>query len=940
MSDMKNDPFDLYDESFVKKSGNEEKIEEEVVQEETVVETARETFADSFVKIEETELEIDFAKLEKIAELNAEPIEDDSIKAGFLEAMMSDEDFKLDENSYIGEEQESKIGKTVAAAGEITSKLITKIEQTITEVAAATQVVEETLPTFNEDDDSALSVEIEDEDDLGVKMSKYQKVSIADEQDVSLEFDKIVSGLNISSQEVLSAVEVVKQEHEQEKLEAQAQQEQEANEQAVEDGEVQDSSVQDDEFKTQHFSLDEAVKQVDISGATRSFDLPLDQIDVKAQSELNKTRKNLMDNFRVLSTQDEDGTILENTTDNSPAGLFEDIDDDNCDDVFEAVEKLDNKKGKIDNIFAFGEKSIKAIQIKAKNELKKLSMKEAGQIKEDLKKEQSKLKTKLFGSVGLFALSLILLAIVMAYTPGGALEPLFANGARYLVAANLILTLGICVYLRDIIKSAVRSIKIFSPNINTSFLVIAFFVILDQIVLLCTGSLVEANAFVYTICVSFAGLVCVMSSISRVKTALDSLETITTGEKLVSLHPIDNDVDLDVLTGDKQSKKVLFKAPCEIPHAYNALTESKPLRSKYYAYVIMSVVLLSFVVGIITLFVAESSLAFVSSFVACVCAGLPFMQKYVVAKTNERVNARVNKDGSIIKGFTAMQNGGMSDSVCVDIDEICEAGVSQFKTIPNAQVSLNDAVVLTVCTLKAAKSIIAPCFDEFVSSLKFELPQVEDYEYVQHEGYKANVAGIDVAVCNRRMAEKLEVEGLPSIEQEEAYAKKSTVMYVIMQTQIIATFLVEYRATLASKDVMKEFVKTPLKLMIYSHEVSLDLAKIIKSLGIESTRVKILSENSEQIINEYRLNSTLKKESGLITKANNKNTLALVVAAHNLYQGDKIAGHLYFCGSIFSLILVAISVLINPTLPFNPLTIIALQVVWAGVSILLGARKG
>lgn len=923
MSEIKKDPFDLYDKDFSKKNEQEGVAQvdtNELLIEEPFINTANQAVSEFKYNLDEYN-----------------KADEDEATAGFLEKLMSDDDFKLDENSYFGDDSESKLKTTVTAAGEITSKFINKIEQSI--VDRSTPEPEAALPTFHEVEEIPTS-KITDEDNLDVRISKYQKVSINDTDDNSLEFERIVSGLDISSKEVLDAVQETKnQKHkreEQEKLEKQRLKE-EAQGENSDDNQAIDGS--NENFETQHFSLDETNEKSNIIGQTQFFDAGV----LTCENEgLDKTKKNLMDNFRVLSSEkSEDSTILENNGDEETnLGIFAEIDDENCDDVFEAVEKLEGKKVKFDNIFSFGEKSIKAIQAKAKKEQIRASLKSAEQIKKDLSAEKLKLKKKLIGSYILGGVSLLLLLLLMMYKPDGALEVVFSNSARIYVLINLMLTVGICVYLKDIISSAVNSIKLFSPNINTSFLVIAFVVILDQIIMLANGSLIETGAFVYTVCVSFAGTCCVLASLSRVRTALNSLQTITSDSKLVSLHPIENNIDLAVMTGGDDYSKVMFQSPCQIPKKYNALTESRPLRNKYYSYVLMLVILISFIVGIASVIVSGNSLTFIASFVSCVCVGMPFMQKVVVAKTNERVNARLNKDGAIVKGFTAMKNVGTCEAVCVDIKELYEANVSQFKTVAKTGISKNDAVVFVAAMLNQADSIVAKCFNDFVEQLNFELPEVEEFEYIQNEGYKAEIAGMKVAVCNRKLLEDQDFDQLPTLEQEKDYSQNAQVMYLVVEDHLVATFLVKYRVNLQSKELVKEFSKTPLDLILYSHEVSFDMVVLRKTLKIEPSRVKIMSETSEQILNEYKLNPTLRKSSGLIFTAKKNNVLQLVTAAYNLYHGDKIAGHLYFFGSIFSLFLVSLSLILNSSIGFNPLTIIALQTAWASVSVLLGARKG
>ena len=164
-------------------------------------------------------------------------------------------------------------------------------------------------------------------------------------------------------------------------------------------------------------------------------------------------------------------------------------------------------------------------------------------------------------------------------------------------------------------------------------------------------------------------------------------------------------------------------------------------------------------------------------------------------------------------------------------------------------------------------------------------------------------------------------------------------MYLVVDGRLTASFLVNYKALSSVKSLTGEFNKTGLVLLLTSREPFLDHKEIAKRLSLESAAVKVLSGKSEAIISSYRSSKSYSLKGSLVCSKAGSGLMSLVVNSYKLHICDRLLFNLHFAGQLAAFLLLVLAVFLNMPVFFNPLTIIALELLWSICSYILTLNR-
>lgn len=643
--------------------------------------------------------------------------------------------------------------------------------------------------------------------------------------------------------------------------------------------------------------------------------------------ELKNTRRNLIDNFRVLAKGDSDKAILEHEPSGEAAqSLPDSIETVKGEDLFEAVAKAGKKK-KASEFFKRGAKSIKAASQKAK---KKQQMMSASALSKSFKKRRKKrdLQSKILFILA--AVSLVFSIMASAYSPGGALDPLFGNGARVYIAISLVLLVAGSAVIYDVFKRCVETIISFKANSSVLAMLLAVFVAVHHIAMLVTGMYPETGMTLYTTYVLFVfGVQCACEAYS-ISSWVKTISFMAKAGKLTGVQQIDNKADASALGHgicDNGEPKIWFGADVDIPTDLEEIMTKSALDEKFYSYSGIAVLLVSFVYALILSITTKNAAAFTGGLISSVCLCLPLLRPFVTAAISKNINKGLVASFAAIAGLDACEDIGKANAVVFDTEDIFDGKISKFRRVPGCRMAVTDAIVYTASTLKGTKCILAKGFDEFLEQEKINLPEAEDVVYEERLGYSSWVAGRKVLVGNREMLVQHSVE-VPSQEEEQAYSKGKSVMYVVVEGVIAATFIATYSVRAEVRRSINSFNKTGLILMLNTGDPCLNEAAVSARLGADIAAIKIISSNGSEIVSQYRSNQSARNDNGLVCAKKQKNLLSLVTAAHNMFSAQTLAMIINIVGIVFSFVLMVVCVLLKVSTGFSAITIIILQLAW------------
>ena len=630
----------------------------------------------------------------------------------------------------------------------------------------------------------------------------------------------------------------------------------------------------------------------------------------------DKNKKNFMQNFRVLSKNREDRTILEAAPVGKGGKTFADsVKAQEGEDIFEAVEKAFSSKRK--------EKSKDKDKNSHKRERNEKGAIKAQELQQKLGKETAKLKTEIIIYAVLFVISVIL-------TLG------FSNFDFYGIA-GLILTAVACALSFAAFKSSFKAIKDFNAVADTAVVVMSCFVLIHNICLLVLGQRAE----VYSTCVIFACFARLCSDYFRLKGRSRQIEMAVNGKKLSILQriPVKKDAATFTKNAEKNDEPDIFYCSDAMLDISVDEPESENTReNKYFIFTMSFVLLAALVVGLFCFTTEMTGLSFVTALTASVCILLPVMYDPLSRIIFFKKGEQLLKQGVCISGREALVHIGRSDGFVLDSKDVFSGEVSRFRKSAVSQMDQNDSAVFAALLIKEADSVLAPCFEPFLEQMNIVAPPVENFLYEERLGYSAWVLDRKVLVGNRQMLLNHSIS-VPSKEQEKAYSKGRYVMYVVVDGEITATFLVSYKVLSSLRRYSRDFNRTGLVLMLTSKEVFLDEEAVAARLSIDASSVKILSSKAASVMEKYNSRYDRQTPTGLLCSDKKRSLMHLIMACYNANAADRMILIMMLLGQLLGFLVLVLSAILNMKLFFNPVAIVVLRILWSTIISYIIERK-
>ena len=659
-----------------------------------------------------------------------------------------------------------------------------------------------------------------------------------------------------------------------------------------------------------------------------------------AQKEASaKQNKKFMQNFRVLSKKTNDSTILEATPTGEAKGNVADrIKLEEGEDLFDAVERAESLKKK--GVFHAKGKSADRILDKANKKKKEEVLMKAKELSAVLQKKLAIQKIQLI-VLGIIGFIMIIFSFLPSlYTAEESpLQVLFKDGAKVYGIINIALLMLTAGVGYDRLIASVKSVKDITFNSGTGLLVLFVAVLVHQIVLIIKGQTAFYDINLYNIYALFSVMVAILSESLKAKIALMNISVVVKSGVLDSIHAVENKADSEVLLKGVTNKgKALYCAQADTIRGLNGNLGVRPNENKFYTFLHIGVLVASLAAGAVIMIRSRNVSLFVTAIVACICLCGPALCEFARTVLLYRENQKLAAMSAAVTAFDGIRIMEKSSSIAMDASDIFTAKVSKFKAVRMSRMSVENSATLTAALLKDSGSLIGECFDGYEETIDGDLPGAEDVEYDPKRGYKGLVAGRRVLVGNRSMLISNEIEA-PTKQEERAYAGNKCCMYVAVDGELTATFLVSYDIIPSLRKSVASFSRSGLVLMLTSKDPGLSEKTVSLKLGTDISAVKILDNDASALMDEYRLNRSMRNTNCLVCSKYKKSIFALAVGAKLLYENDKFVLLMHVAGQCLAFAMLLTAVIVGVPAFFNPYVMILLQAIWSVLSVLFVSRR-
>ena len=156
-------------------------------------------------------------------------------------------------------------------------------------------------------------------------------------------------------------------------------------------------------------------------------------------------------------------------------------------------------------------------------------------------------------------------------------------------------------------------------------------------------------------------------------------------------------------------------------------------------------------------------------------------------------------------------------------------------------------------------------------------------------------------------------------------------MYVAVDGEVSATFLVNYKVLSSLKKYSQDFNKTGLVLMLSSKEAFLNEEIVSSRLSLDISSVKVLSAKATELMDKFNSSIEEQTPTGLLCSMKKKSIMHLIMGCYNLSSSEKLIRALMTIGQVLGLVLMVVSPLLRMPVFLNPMTIVIIRLIWCAI---------
>lgn len=668
-------------------------------------------------------------------------------------------------------------------------------------------------------------------------------------------------------------------------------------------------------------------------------DAPVRMDEAVVEAHLKHKRKNLVESFRVFSSDEEDNAILEkDATGTGATSVFDSLELKEGEAVFDAVARAD--KDENDHKSAFAKRlSRPRRELKERSEQKRAALLDVKTTRENLSERTAVARRNAGAQLALFAGAMLLSLMIPVYVDHGRLSLLYGYGARGYTVLNLLILAGSAFFAADAIKAALAHLRERFLTTRALTLLLGMLAVLHALVSLVLP-LQGAEIVSFVPCAVFAFFLLDATQFVQAVALRNDLSAMTRVKQLQGLLAVEQGPDADVIghgITKKMNPNILYTADAALPEEYDALLAQDDSHAPLLRWGSLAAAGAAFVFAVVNAVLQKGAGFFLPTLVSGAFLLSPYCCDAISVLLKMRSDARLAGVSVIVPNAQAASQVGAADAVILDSDDIFTARVTRFKTVPNGRMSTQDAALYAAATLHGTRSLICGEFDAFLADANVAVPEAEDLQYEDRLGYSCWVAGRRILVGNRDMLVQHSIPA-PTAEEERAYAKDRDVLYVAVEGLVAATFMVQYHVRKEVRGLVRLFNKAGLVLMLNSGDPCLTEESAAKTLALDVAAIKIMNSKSVGIIQAHRASAEPRTAALLCAKEQN-GVLRLVHAAHGLFEAEKLAGILHITGLALCLLVMVLCIVMKLTPFFMPVTVVFLQLAWSLIAYFIGSLR-
>lgn len=533
-------------------------------------------------------------------------------------------------------------------------------------------------------------------------------------------------------------------------------------------------------------------------------------------------------------------------------------------------------------------------------------------------------------SVSIICLVMSILAAI-AGSDNGNFELYGNNEFVYSLFQLFLLGVASFISIRPI-KNAVKNIKSLVVDADT---VVALSAIIGAVQCVISFAFTDSVESVASLTTGAAVIPMIMKYVGElIQCNNDSANFEVLADQVSDCYSVENIDDEDV--ANEISRGLLLAGPeikystkVGFPQKFVELSRSADITGSTCKTTILLSLAVGLVVGIIALIMTSNLFVGISALTATVLMGLPMATGLVSAINLRATNKLLNEEGTLINGYSAVEDAVNSNGVIIDCCDAFEEGgcnIEGMKTYHKMRI--DEAILYTASVVIAAGGVLADVFNGVIDGKKELLLPVESLAYEEKLGCSCWIHNHRALVGNRDLLVHHNVE-TPDRELEEKYKQMGkNVIYLAIEGKIAAMFIVVYKANQETAKYIRELEKDGLTIFFRTSDANITERFLEHEFGLPENVVKIINPVAGDMFTKISSTEKDRTDAKIIHDGTTKTMISALHGAFVINSFVNSSKLIQLIASIIGVIIVALLTFLSGLSQIGVWQILMYQAVW------------
>ncbi len=385
---------------------------------------------------------------------------------------------------------------------------------------------------------------------------------------------------------------------------------------------------------------------------------------------------------------------------------------------------------------------------------------------------------------------------------------------------------------------------------------------------------------------------------------------------------------------------VRYSAKVGFPYRFVEMSKTVDPTAESYKTVIPAAAVAAAVVALISAIINRNIFYGITSLTGVFLMAMPIAIGVSLFGLLRYINASLNRHGSMISGYEAVEDILETNAVAVDASELfSNDGASIYGIKLYNSMRIDEAILYTAAVVINSGGALSEAFDATILSNSEMIPEVESLAYEEKLGCSGWIYNFRVLVGNRDLLIKHNVD-VQSKEEEAGYTKNGNkVLYLAVEGKVAAMFIVGYFANEKTAKYMRFLEKSGVNILVRTTDANVTEELVEQRFGLPKNFIKVINPVAGVMLRELRLSEVETEPCRILANGKLNSFLHAICNALMIKERSKIAVLLQYIGVGIGVLLMAMFSFLSSVEQAGVIQIVLFEVLWSAVVIFVPRIK-